>query len=55
VDPQRRAPDFSPLDVAQRFTADLDEDGDTLTGRWFRRPGRGEWRLDFRLTSRRTG
>ena len=30
----RRAADFSPLDFAQRFTADLGDGGDTLTGRW---------------------
>jgi hypothetical protein len=36
----RRIPDFSPLDFAQRFIADL---------------GGDEWRLDFRLTYRRTG
>jgi hypothetical protein len=51
----RRAPDFSPLDFAQRFTADLDEDGDTLTGGWFVASEGSEWRLDFRLSYRRTG
>jgi hypothetical protein len=51
----RRAPDFSPLDFAQRFTADLDEVGDTLTGAWYIAPDGDEWRLDFRLTYRRTG
>ena len=51
----RRAPDFSPLDFAQRFTADLDEAGDTLTGAWYIASEGDEWRLDFRLTYRRTG
>jgi hypothetical protein len=51
----RRAGDFSPLDFAQRFTADLDEAGDTLTGAWYIADDGDEWRLDFRLTYRRTG
>jgi hypothetical protein len=52
----RRAHDFSPLEFAQRFTADLGDDGDTLTGAWFTAPaGSDDWRLDFRLTCRRTG
>jgi hypothetical protein len=51
----RRAPDFSPLDFAQRFTADLGDDGDTLVGGWFTMPDGDDWRLDFRLTYRRTG
>jgi hypothetical protein len=51
----RRAPDFSPLDFAQRFTAELADDGDTLTGAWFTATDGGEWQLDFRLTYRRSG
>jgi hypothetical protein len=51
----RRSPDFSPLDFAQRFTADLGDDGDTIAGRWETAPDGEEWRLDFRLTYRRTG
>jgi hypothetical protein len=51
----RRAPDFSPLDFGQRFTADLGDDGDTLTGAWFTAPDGEDWQLDFRLTCRRTG
>jgi hypothetical protein len=49
----RRAADFSPLDFAQRFTADLGDGGDTLTGRWEIAPEGEEWQLDFRLTCRR--
>jgi hypothetical protein len=52
---ERRTPDFSPLDFAQRFTADLGDDGDTIAGRWETAPDGEEWRLDFRLTYRRTG
>ena len=51
----RRAPDFSPLDFAQRFTADLAEDGDTLTGGWYTGSGGDDWQLDFRVTYRRAG
>jgi hypothetical protein len=51
-----RTPDFSPLDFAQRFTADLGNGGDTLSGAWYTAPaGSDDWRLDFRLTYRRTG
>jgi hypothetical protein len=51
----RRAADFSPLDFAQRFTAELEDGGDTLAGRWEIAPEGEDWRLDFRLTCRRTG
>jgi hypothetical protein len=53
---ERRTPDFSPLDFAQRFTAELADDGDTLSGAWHTDPNGGDdWQLDFRLTYRRTG
>jgi len=51
----RSAADFSPLDFAQRFTAELGEGGDTLAGRWEIAPAGEDWRLDFRLTCRRVG
>jgi hypothetical protein len=51
----RRVPDFSPLDFAQRFTADLADGGDTLTGAWYTATEGEDWQLDFRLTYRRTG
>src|SRR3954466_1974813 len=51
----RRAPDFSPLDFAQRFTADLIDGGDTLTGAWYTATEGEDWRLDFQLTYRRRG
>jgi hypothetical protein len=53
---ERRTPDFSPLDFAQRFTGELSDDGDTLCGAWYTSSDGGEdWQLDFRLTYRRTG
>ena len=51
----RRAPDFSPLDFAQRFTADLVDGGDTLAGAWYTGGGDDDWQLDFRMTYRRAG
>ena len=51
----RREPDFSPLDFAQRFTADLADGGDTLTGAWYTASGGDDWQLDFRVTYRRAG
>ena len=51
----RRAPDFSPLDFAQRFTAELVDGGDTVTGAWYTASEGEDWRLDFRLTCRRAG
>ena len=49
----RTAPDFSPLDFAQRFTATLSGDGDTLPGRWETSTDGNDWQLDFELTCRR--
>ena len=51
----RGAADFSPLDFAQRFTAEVGDGGDTLTGRWEIAPDGENWHLDFRLTCRRAG
>ena len=40
---------------AQRFTATIGDDGDTIAGRWEKAPdGRG-WETDFDLTYRRVG
>lgn len=50
----RRAPDFSPLDFAQRYAGELSDDGDTIAGAWEVAPEGEDWRLDFRLTYRRT-
>ena len=51
----RREPDFSPLDFAQRFTATVSDDGDTIDGAWELARDGENWEHDFRLTYRRTG
>jgi len=40
---ERTAADFSPLDFAQRWEAELDADGETIRGRWLHRSPGGEW------------
>jgi hypothetical protein len=48
---QRDAPDFSPLDFAQRYAGVLSEDGARIEGRWHTRaPDASEWARDFDLT-----
>ena len=49
----RTAPDFSPLDFAQRYVGTVSDDGRTIDGQWEMDEGSG-WRTDFRLTHRRT-
>jgi hypothetical protein len=50
----REAPDFSPLEFAQRFTGTLSADGRTIEGRWeSRAPDAADWQPDFDLTYRR--
>lgn len=50
----REAPDFTPLDFAQRFTGTLGGDGRLIAGRWETAEGDG-WRLDFDLAYTRVG
>jgi hypothetical protein len=50
----RVAPDFSPLDFAQRWIGRFGDDGDTIEGRWETSADGREWQLDFRMTYRRT-
>jgi hypothetical protein len=50
----RIAPDFSPLDFAQRWIGRFGDDGDTIEGRWETSADGREWELDFRMTYRRT-
>jgi hypothetical protein len=38
---------------AQRFTATISEDGDTITGRWEKAADGSNWETDFELTYRR--
>jgi hypothetical protein len=48
---RREAPDFSPLDFAQRYAGVLSDDGGRIEGRWESRPpDAGDWALDFELT-----
>jgi hypothetical protein len=45
----RDAPDFSPLDFAQRFTGTFSEDGATITGAWEIAHDSSTWEHDFDL------
>jgi hypothetical protein len=48
----REAPDFTPLDFRQRFTATVSADGNTISGAW--EQGRdGGWVHDFTLSYHR--
>jgi hypothetical protein len=51
----REAPDFGPLDFAQRFTATFSADRDTISGAWEKRLDASDWQHDFALTYRRIG
>jgi hypothetical protein len=51
----RDAPDFSPLEFAQRFTATITADGTTIDGAWETAGGGQHWEHDFRLTYTRLG
>ena len=48
------APDFTPLDCAQRWTGRFSDDGGMITGQWETSPAGGEWQLDFHLAYRRS-
>jgi hypothetical protein len=45
----RTAPDFSPLDFAQRFTATFSDAGNTIAGRWETSADGSTWEHDFEL------
>ena len=49
----RNAPDFSPLDFWQRFTAEFSADGATINGRWETSSNGSNWEHDFDLTYRK--
>ena len=55
ADAHRESPDFSPLDLRQRFTGTFGPDGTTLTGAWQSGRDGGAWEHDFALTYRRIG
>jgi hypothetical protein len=46
----RVAADFTPLDFAQRFVGELDEEGGTIRGRWETSDDGTSWTRDFDLT-----
>ena len=46
----RTAPDFSPLNFSQRYTATISEDGGLIEGRWEIADEPEAWRLDFELS-----
>lgn len=49
----RDAPDFSPLDFAQRFTGTSSDNGDIIRGAWEKSNDGSHWEHDFALTYRR--
>ena len=49
----RNAPDFSPLDFWQRFTATFSPDGRTITGSWELSKDGSQWEHDFDLICRK--
>src|SRR5918993_347618 len=53
--PVPEAPDFSPLDFAQRFTGTFSDDGTTIAGRWEIAHDGSTWEHDFDLTYVRVG
>jgi hypothetical protein len=49
----RDAPDFTPLDFWQRFTAEFSADGHTISGRWETSRDGSTWEHDFDLIYRK--
>jgi hypothetical protein len=49
----REAPDFTPLDFAQRFTGLISDDGPAIDGTWEIRHDNSTWEHDFLLTFRK--
>ena len=52
---RREAPDFSPLDFAQRYTGTFSDDGTKIIGRWEIVHDGSTWEHDFDLTYLRAG
>jgi hypothetical protein len=46
----RTTPDFTPLDFAQRWSGELSEDGDTITGTWEASEDGSTWTPDLGLS-----
>jgi hypothetical protein len=49
----RDAPDFSPLDLSQRFSGTFSADGRTIDGRWESSRDGSSWERDFDLIYRK--
>jgi hypothetical protein len=49
----RTAPDFSPLDFAQRYTATISDDGGVIRGQWATSADGSQWKHDFELNYRK--
>lgn len=47
---ERTEPDFSPLDICQRFTGSIGDDGATIEREWLKSDDGQQWTRDFRLT-----
>jgi hypothetical protein len=47
---ERTAPDFSPLDMCQRFVGIIGDDGMTISGEWQKSSDGQGWERDFGLT-----
>jgi hypothetical protein len=52
---RREAPDFSPLDFAQRYRGTFSDDGTKIVGRWEIAHDGSTWEHDFDLTYVRVG
>ena len=46
----REAPDFTPLEFAQRFAGRVEDDGSTIRGRWEKKHPGQDWQTDFDVT-----
>jgi hypothetical protein len=51
----RDAPDFTPLDFAQRYTGTFSADGRRIDGYWESAPDGSAWELDFHLSYAKAG
>jgi hypothetical protein len=50
---ERSTPDFSPLDIQQRFVGSISETGTTIDGQWQSSADGRTWTRDFGLTYRK--
>jgi hypothetical protein len=52
---ERTKPDFSPLDICQRFVGTISDDGATIDAEWLNSDDGQQWSRDFGLTYTRVG